>query len=501
MAYEKGVVQGTVVEMQPPPVARVVSVEGIDAIPSEKPSFLSTEYPSLIEMTNKFESDLGVSGTTVEVVDAACTELGVNRAGLSLVQKAERAWDIMYAGHDRPRLPPAAAAAADEPVDYGRLTFTSDVGEVCGEVARFLLDEGTSARNQFRTSKWNVNRRGRVNLEITVRGEPLAITRYALKSANDFAGRDPSRWALVGIAADGTRHELHRVDQRGAWGGQRWSWREWELPDQRRSGLRFARLRLEIEDNNGEGCTQLGQLRLWSRSTPPPPSAPLTVLVRNLAGEMTTLKCSTADPVSKLASEYALAVDLPPTMGVTLTLNGQTLEERDFLGGCGVCDGATLHAVVREKPPDPLIMQREQIFDRTIHANGGPRDDQNIPCIGLLCLPCNVLCPLHYLATCGCAGIVDCLTSLPCKFIPCSPCDPNSMDPLWFCSQAQGWAASHGQLHTLMVLAKNGADIEKYNKAGQNARTDAERERHAHVVKWIDEWRAVGSPKGCALPI
>ena len=75
------------------------------------------------------------------------------------------------------------------------------------------------------------------------------------------------------------------------------------------------------------------------------------------------------------------------------------------------------------------------------------------------------------------------------------------MSPLWFMSQAMGWAASHGQLHTVMVLAKNGADIEKYNKAGQNARTDAERERHAHVVKWIDEWRAVGSPKGCALPI
>ena len=43
-------------------------------------------------------------------------------------------------------------------------------------------------------------------------------------------------------------------------------------------------------------------------------------------------------------------------------------------------------------------------------------------------------------------------------------------------------------------------DIEKYNFAGNNARTDAERERHTHVVKWIDEWRAVGSPKGCALP-
>jgi hypothetical protein len=75
------------------------------------------------------------------------------------------------------------------------------------------------------------------------------------------------------------------------------------------------------------------------------------------------------------------------------------------------------------------------------------------------------------------------------------------MNPLWCFSQAQGWAASHGQLHTLMVLAKNGADIEKYNAAGNNARTDAEREQHQHVVQWIDRWREAGSPKGTACPI
>ena len=95
MAHEKGaIVSGTIVEMQQPPIARVVSTEG--SMP-----LLGTEYPSLIEMTNKFESDLGMSGTTVEVVEAACKELGVNTAGLSLVKKAERAWDIMYSGHNR----------------------------------------------------------------------------------------------------------------------------------------------------------------------------------------------------------------------------------------------------------------------------------------------------------------------------------------------------------------------------------------------------------------
>ena len=91
--------------------------------------------------------------------------------------------------------------------------------------------------------------------------------------------------------------------------------------------------------------------------------------------------------------------------------------------------------------------------------------------------------------------------SLPCKYIPCCVCDPNAMNPLWFCSQAMGWAASHGQLHTVMVLAKNGADIEKVNAAGENAQSDARRERHHHIVQWVEEWRAIGSPKGhaCAL--
>ena len=109
-------------------------------------------------------------------------------------------------------------------------------------------------------------------------------------------------------------------------------------------------------------------------------------------------------------------------------------------------------------------------------------------------MPCNLLCPLHCLATFGCADVVDCLTGSPCKWIPCSPCDPNASDPLWFCSQAHGWAASHGQLHTVMVLAKNGADIERGNLAGFNARSDAERERHGHVVQWIDEWTRLGKP-------
>ena len=143
---------------------------------------------------------------------------------------------------------------------------------------------------------------------------------------------------------------------------------------------------------------------------------------------------------------------------------------------------------------------RETIFDPAHYANGGPRGDQDVGGVCCVCAPCMVLCPLQALATCGCASAVDALTALPCKFVPCAPCDPNAMNPLWFNSQAHGWAASHGQLHTVMALAKNGANLEQFNLAGNNARTDAERERHYHITAWYDDWVALGMPKGAALP-
>ena len=141
------------------------------------------------------------------------------------------------------------------------------------------------------------------------------------------------------------------------------------------------------------------------------------------------------------------------------------------------------------------------IFDRTKYPNGGPRHDQD-PCGATVAsLPCMYLCPLSCLAMHGCADLVDCLTSLPCKYEPCSICDPNAMNPLWYCSQAMGWAASFGQLHTVMVLGKNGATLDRENLACFNARSDAEREGHQHIVRWYDEWVALGKPRNCpALP-
>jgi len=135
------------------------------------------------------------------------------------------------------------------------------------------------------------------------------------------------------------------------------------------------------------------------------------------------------------------------------------------------------------------------IFDRNAHPNGGPRHDQSVCCITVCCLPALVICPTHCLSMWGCADVVDCCISVPgFKHIPCSPCDPNSKNPLWCCAQPIGWAASLGQLHTVMVLVKNGAIPDTMNASGNNAWTDASRERHHHVVNWLNSWVSAGRP-------
>ena len=103
------IVQGTVVQ------GVVVAQPGASAMPGIEMAVPAGEYPPLIEMTRRFEADLRITGTTVQVVDQACKQLGVNTAGLSLTQKAERAHDAMYVGGraaSSSGAPPAASADA-----------------------------------------------------------------------------------------------------------------------------------------------------------------------------------------------------------------------------------------------------------------------------------------------------------------------------------------------------------------------------------------------------
>ena len=197
MAYNEGaIVQGTVVEMQPP-VARVLSMEveriepllgdayaddadfepGDDALAhaaarvqrahrgaaarralaarrraaaaTRVQSAQRAEYPSLIEMANKFESDLGVSGTTVEVVDAACKELKISTEGISVVERAHRAHDQLYGAPTQ-----AAADQLDVEVSIGDGNGGGDSFK-CVERELQLLGELLQADHELRLDDEN----------------------------------------------------------------------------------------------------------------------------------------------------------------------------------------------------------------------------------------------------------------------------------------------------------------------------------------------------------
>ena len=76
------VVQGNVLGMSQPAV--VVAQPVASAMSGIEMAVPAGEYPPLIEMTRRFEVELRITGTTVQVVDQACKQLDVNTAGLSL---------------------------------------------------------------------------------------------------------------------------------------------------------------------------------------------------------------------------------------------------------------------------------------------------------------------------------------------------------------------------------------------------------------------------------
>ena len=75
--------------------------------------------------------------------------------------------------------------------------------------------------------------------------------------------------------------------------------------------------------------------------------------------------------------------------------------------------------------------------------------------------------------------------------------DPNEKMVEWFDSEPLGWAASLGQLDSVRALIESGADpLRPANKAGNTPMSDAQRERHQHVVSFLEEYeqRARGVP-------
>ena len=66
-------------------------------------------YPAVMEITRRLEVELGMSGTAIEVVDAACKELNISTEGLSLVERAHRRTTSSTARRRKP--PPTSSTS------------------------------------------------------------------------------------------------------------------------------------------------------------------------------------------------------------------------------------------------------------------------------------------------------------------------------------------------------------------------------------------------------
>ena len=89
------------------------------------------------------------------------------------------------------------------PVPYEHLEISVNRDEINGEKVDYLFDEKESGvASGSGTSKMlvenNLSTVGPLAITITVKDEfkPIILTHYAIKSANDAEGRDPSAWAL-----------------------------------------------------------------------------------------------------------------------------------------------------------------------------------------------------------------------------------------------------------------------------------------------------------------
>merc|ERR550534_461039 len=133
----------------------------------------------------------------------------------------------------------------------------------------------------------------------------------------------------------------------------------------------------------------------------------------------------------------------------------------------GACETITVR-----KPSGSLLL-----WLNSYPAKGGPRRDQ----------PISNHCGVYNwpLQAAGMKGDVKEIERLTGDGI-----DPNIKMTTWFNSEALGWAASFGQLGAIIALIKAGANpFLPPNQAGFDPRADAVRERHHHVVKFLDEYK------------
>ncbi|MFF5188410.1 GH92 family glycosyl hydrolase [Streptomyces sp. NPDC000345] len=110
---------------------------------------------------------------------------------------------------------------------------------------------------------------------------PVAVTTYALTSANDAAERDPADWTLQG-SADGTVWTT--LDSRtGESFAERFQTRTYTLA----APAEYRHFRLDVTKNHGAGILQLADVRLGTGRNGPVPPDMLTVVDRGPSGSPT----------------------------------------------------------------------------------------------------------------------------------------------------------------------------------------------------------------------
>lgn len=126
------------------------------------------------------------------------------------------------------------------------------------ETAAKLVDGSTG-------TKWlTFNPTGWVEAKLA---EPVAVSRYALTSANDFQGRDPRDWKLQGSADGETWTDLDT--RSGETFAQRFQTKQYSFENTQA----YQYYRLDISANSGEPLIQLAELWLIGPDAGPPPEA------------------------------------------------------------------------------------------------------------------------------------------------------------------------------------------------------------------------------------
>ena len=141
----------------------------------------------------------------------------------------------------------------------GKVTETSANSENtgAGEVVANLVDGSTDTK----WLAWTPTAWAQITLS-----EPIAITHYALSSANDFAGRDPKDWTLQGSDDALTWTDLDR--QTGQMFPDRFQTKSYQLAA---PSAAYRYYKLDITANNGDPITQMSELLLANDEPAPPP--------------------------------------------------------------------------------------------------------------------------------------------------------------------------------------------------------------------------------------